>query len=213
MYLGPPFRTRSICQERCLRAALLDPLQCSVNGASCWREAKRLQLLSTGIGRHGANAVPAPMRPLRVEIRSLRGRRRACSSAFVASEKISGASPSCLSLRSRRRGLPTPAAPLLLSPGDRNTLTKMDTEAKRAGSRGDPHHATALRLVGGGVTNSRLAAALGVSRPTGVKWRVRSDTSLPNTRRQATAKRNRTHGPENTQEPPCCLCRINPKRS
>ena len=61
-------------------------------------------------------------------------------------------------------GMNNPAAPLLLSPGDRNMLTKW------AHSATAPHRvvtrAKALLMAGEGVANTRIAATLGIGRPT-----------------------------------------------
>ena len=64
-----------------------------------------------------------------------------------------------------------PAAPLRLSRADRNALTKWARSATA------PYrvvtHAKALLMAGDGVANSRIAARLGISRPTVLEWRSR----------------------------------------
>ena len=64
-----------------------------------------------------------------------------------------------------------PVAPLLLSHGDRNMLTKW------AHSVTAPHRvvtrAKALLMAGDGVANTRIAATLGIGRPTVLNWRGR----------------------------------------
>ena len=64
-----------------------------------------------------------------------------------------------------------PAAPLLLSHGDRNTLTKW------AHSATAPYRvvalAKALLMAGDGIANTRIATTLSISRPTLLKWRAR----------------------------------------
>ena len=63
-----------------------------------------------------------------------------------------------------------PAAALVLSDSDRNVLTKWSHSATA------PHRvvtrAKALLMAGDGAPNSRIATALGVSRPTVLKWRA-----------------------------------------
>ncbi len=64
-----------------------------------------------------------------------------------------------------------PAAPLLLSSADRNTLTKWALSATA------PYrvvtHAKALLMAGDGAANSRIATTLDISRPTLLSWRAR----------------------------------------
>ena len=64
-----------------------------------------------------------------------------------------------------------PAAPLLLSRGDRNILAKWSNSATapyRVVTR-----AKALLMAGDGTSNSRIATTLRISRPTVLKWRAR----------------------------------------
>ena len=64
-----------------------------------------------------------------------------------------------------------PAAPLRLDAEDRSTLevwARGATAPPRAVSR-----AKALLMAGDGVANSRIATALGISRPTVLDWRAR----------------------------------------
>ena len=63
-----------------------------------------------------------------------------------------------------------PAAPLLLTSADRNTLTKWALSATA------PHRvvtrATTLLMAGDGAANSRIATTLDISRPTALHWRA-----------------------------------------
>ena len=70
--------------------------------------------------------------------------------------------------------LNNPAAPLPLSPDDRNTLEKWEHSATapyRVVTR-----AKALLMAGDGVANSRIATTLGIGRPTVLDWRARFRT-------------------------------------
>ena len=64
-----------------------------------------------------------------------------------------------------------PAAPLLLSHGDRNTLTKWAHSATAPYRVVAP--AKALLMAGDGIANTRIATTLSISRPTLLKWRAR----------------------------------------
>ena len=64
-----------------------------------------------------------------------------------------------------------PAAPLLLSHGDRNTLTKWAHSATAPYRVVAP--AKALLMAGDGIANTCIATTLSISRPTLLKWRAR----------------------------------------
>ena len=73
-----------------------------------------------------------------------------------------------------RVGMNHPAAPLPLDAEDRSTLEMWARSATA------PHRvvsqAKALLVAGDGVANSRIATALGISRPTVLDWRARFRT-------------------------------------
>ena len=76
-----------------------------------------------------------------------------------------------------RVGMNHPAAPLPLDAADRSTLEMWARSATA------PHRvvsqAQALLMAGDGVANSRIATALGISRPTVLDWRARFRTEGP----------------------------------
>ncbi len=63
------------------------------------------------------------------------------------------------------------AAPLVLRPGDESTLTSMTRSS--TGEAGLAQRARIVLLASQGVSNTTIAARLGVSRPTVIDWRTR----------------------------------------